>query len=105
MMNFCTEILAPIIMIIAFILIVGLFIAFIVNVIGTMKKEEENNNDACNEDKVDEYKVKRAIIVLGDETIEIEVDNYDIEDNIVEIKSIERRVFITDAKNVLLMSD
>ena len=105
MMNFCIEILAPIIILIAFILIVGLFIAFIVNVIGAMKKEEENNNVVCNEDKADEYKVQRAIIVLGDETIEIEVDNYDIEDNIVEIKSIDGRVFITDAKNVLLMSD
>ena len=45
MLNFCVEILAPIIMIIAFILIVALFIAFIVNVLGAMKKEEENNNN------------------------------------------------------------
>mgnify|MGYP006070823643 CR=1 FL=1 len=105
MLNFCVEILAPIIMIIAFILIVALFIAFIVNVLGAMKKEEENNNDVCNEPKEDEYRVQRAIIVLGDEKIEIEVDNYDIDDNIVEIESIEGRVFITDIKNVLLISE
>lgn len=105
MLNFCVEILAPIIMIIAFILIVGLFIAFIVNVIGAMKKEEENNNDVCNEPKEDEDKVRRVIIVLGNEKIEIEVIDYEIDDNIVEIESIDGRVFITDTKNVLLMSE
>ena len=104
MMNFCFEILVPIIIIIATILIVGLFIAFIASVIGAIKKEE-NNNEVCNEPKSDEYKVRRAIIVLGNEKIEVEVDNYDIEDNIVEIESIDGKVFITDIKNVLLISE
>ena len=104
MMNFCTEILAPIIILIAFILIVGLFIAFIVNVIGAMKKEEENNNVVCNEDKADEYKVQRAIILFGDETIEIEVAYYEIDDNIVLFESKDEKVYIADIKNVLLMS-
>lgn len=103
MFNFCVEILVPIIIIIATILIVGLFIAFIAKVIDEMKKEE-NNNDVCNEPKADKYKVQRAIIVLGNEKIEVEVCDYEIEDNIVEIESIDGRVFITDTKNVLLMN-
>ena len=68
-------------------------------------EEERNNNDVSNEPKEDGYKVQRAIIVLGNEKIEIEVDKYDIDDNIVEIESIEGSVFITDIKNVLLMSE
>lgn len=104
MLNFCVEILVPIIIIIATILIVGLFIAFIVNVIGEMKKEE-NTNDVSNEPKEDGYKVQRVIIVLGNEKIEIEVDKYDIEDNIIEIEGIDGIGYITDIKNVLLMSE
>lgn len=68
-------------------------------------EEKRRNNDVCNEPKEDEYKVKRAIIVLGDGIIEVEVDNYDIEYNIVEIKSIDGRIFVTDIKNVLLISE
>ncbi|CAM2079721.1 MAG: hypothetical protein NSGCLCUN01_03949 [uncultured Clostridium sp.] len=68
-------------------------------------EEERNNNVIYDEPKEDEDKVQRAIIVLGDEKIEIEVDNYDIDDNIVEIESVDGRVFITDIKNVLLMSE
>ena len=68
-------------------------------------EEERNNNDVSNEPKEDGYKVQRAIIVLGNEKIEIEVDKYDIEDNIIEIEGIDGIVYITDIKNVLLMSE
>lgn len=107
MREFCFEILSPILIIIGTISIIILFINLILLGISEMKKnnKKRNNNYVCNEPKAYEYKVQRAIIVLGDEKLEIEVDDYDICDNIVEIESIDGRVFITDIKNVLLMSE
>lgn len=69
-------------------------VSFIIFVIASVKRNNESYDV-----------VQRAIIVLVDEKIEIEVDNYDIDDNIVEIKSIDGRVFITNIKNVLFMSE
>ena len=68
-------------------------------------EEKRRNNDVCNESKEYEYKVQRAIIVLGNEKIEVEVVDYESEENIVEIQSIDGKVYITDIKNVLLMGE
>lgn len=93
-------------------------LAFIILVIGSLyliclmicRMIEEKNNGSYEvieetEEIYNEWAVKKAIIVLGNEKIEVEVCDYEIEDNIVEIESIERSVFITDIKNVLLMSE
>ena len=76
-----------------------IFVIASVNLICVLieRRKEKRNNEIYDG-------VQRAIIVLLDERIEVEVDNYDIEDNIVEIKSIDGRVFITNIKNVLLMN-
>lgn len=109
-MDFCFEILAPIIMIICVIVLI-ILVGYLILDFSSRVKEAINNKNyeeiEVEEDEgaVEEYKVQKAIIVIGNENIEIEVDNYDIEDNIVEIQSIDGRVFITDTKNVLLMSD
>lgn len=76
-----------------------IFVIASVNLICVLieRRKEKRNNEIYDG-------VQRAIIVLLDERIEVEVDNYDIDGNIVEIKSIGGRVFITNIKNVLLMS-
>ncbi|WP_243124905.1 hypothetical protein [Clostridium cuniculi] len=107
-MEFCFEILAPFMLVLLFIIFVVASVYLIWLIISMMKEKiNKGKYDVLEEveEIYDEYKVQRVIIVLGDETIEIEVDNYDIDDNIVEIKSIDGRVLITDTKNVLLMSE
>ena len=37
--------------------------------------------------------------------IEIEVDDYDIEDTIIKIETKDEKLYLTDIKNVLLMSE
>ncbi|KXA13367.1 hypothetical protein [Clostridium perfringens] len=53
----------------------------------------------------DESTVYRAIIVLGDREIKVEVDDYDIEDNIIQIETKDEKLYLTDIKNVVLISD
>jgi major membrane immunogen (membrane-anchored lipoprotein) len=48
----------------------------------------------------------KAIIVIGDEKIEVEVDSWkDYDDTTVQIKTKDGKVYLTDIKNVLLMSE
>lgn len=49
--------------------------------------------------------VQKAIITIGNEKIEIEVDDYDIEDTIIKIETKEEKLYLTDIKNVLLISE
>lgn len=75
-----------------------------------IREEIRNNNYICDELKEDEDNedvdtIQRAIIVIGDEKIEIDVDYYEIDDTTVEIESKDEKVYITDIKNVLLMSE
>lgn len=44
--------------------------------------------------------VYRAIIAIGDKNIEVEVDDYEIDDTIAEIASKDGKVYITDIKKV-----
>ena len=53
----------------------------------------------------DESTVYRDIIVLGDREIKVEVDDYDIEDNIIQIETKDEKLYLTDIKNVVLISD
>lgn len=105
MINIVIESLIETTIILVFIICVVVCVCLIWRTIEDMK--EKKNNGSCNviEESEDICNEWRAIIVLGDEKIEIEVDNYDIDDNIVEIESVDGRVFITDIKNVLLMSE
>ena len=109
MMDFCIEILIQIVMILAVIILI-ILVGYLILDFSSRVKEVINNKNyeeiEVEEDEgaVEEYKIQKAIIVIGNENIEIEVDNYDIDDNIVEIQSIDGKVLITDTKNVLLMS-
>ena len=48
----------------------------------------------------------KAIIVIGDEKIEVEVDSWkDYDDTTVQIKTKDGKVYLTDIKNVLFMSE
>lgn len=49
---------------------------------------------------------EKAIIVIGDEKIEVDVDSWkDYEDTTVQIKTKDGKVYLTDIKNVLMVSE
>ena len=48
----------------------------------------------------------KAIIIIGDEKIEVEVDSWkDYEDTTVQIKTKDGNVYLTDIKNVLMIKE
>lgn len=52
------------------------------------------------------WSYNKAIILLGDERIEIEVESWkDYEDTTIQIKSKDGKVYLTDIKNVLMISE
>ncbi|MCR1952681.1 hypothetical protein NSA50_16775 [Clostridium sp. DSM 100503] len=111
MMDFWMEILAPIVLMVAFILLIIIFVYSIWDFCSRVKNLR-NNKYICDEYKEDEdsdnediYAVERAIIVIGNEKIEVDIDYYDIDDTTVEIGSKDGKVYITDIKNVLLISE
>lgn len=111
MMDFCVEILAPIALMAAIILLIIIFVHLILDFCSGVK-ELRNNKYICDESKEDEDSdnedidaVERAIIVIGNEKIEVDIDYYDIADTTVEIESKDGKVYITDIKNVLLISE
>ncbi|MGU8439124.1 hypothetical protein ACV3OB_17620, partial [Clostridium perfringens] len=66
--------------------------------------KEKRNNDSYKvieetKESYDESTVYRAIIVLGDREIKVEVDDYDIEDNIIKIETKDEKLYLTDIKN------
>lgn len=51
------------------------------------------------------WRFEKAIILFGDEKIEVEVDSWsDYDDTTVQIKTKDGKVYLTDIKNVLMMS-
>lgn len=61
----------------------------------TDDKEYEEDNDTF----------QKAIIFIGNEKIEIDVDYCYIEDSTTRIESKDGKVYLTDIKNVVLISD
>ncbi len=52
------------------------------------------------------WKFDKAIIVIGDEKIEVEVDSWtDYDDTTVQIKAKDGKVYLTDIKNVLIIKE
>ncbi|HBC2034685.1 TPA: hypothetical protein I9Z65_002938 [Clostridium perfringens] len=68
-------------------------------------KETSKNNiyDEVIEDRDDT--IQKAIIILGDRKIEVEVDGYEIDYNIIKITDKYGEVYLTYTKNVLLTSE
>ena len=107
MMDFWIEIIAPIALMGAFILLI-ILLGYLILYFYSRVKESRNN--ICDETKEDEDNkeidtIQRAIIVIGDEKIELDVDYYEIDDTTVEIESKDGKVYITDIKNIVLMSE
>ncbi|WP_060794940.1 hypothetical protein [Clostridium perfringens] len=65
--------------------------------------ETKNNTD--DEDKEDDDTFQKAIILIGNEKVEIDVDYCYVDDYTTRIESKDGKVYLTDTKNVLLISD
>lgn len=65
---------------------------------------KKNNTDDEEYDEDDDT-IQKAIIILGDRKIEVEVDFYEIDYNIIKITNKYGEVYLTDIKNVLLTSE
>ncbi|WP_419867643.1 hypothetical protein ACSXBQ_09295 [Clostridium perfringens] len=68
-------------------------------------KETSKNNvyDEVVEDRDDTF--QKAIIFIGNEKVEIDVDYCYIDDSTTRIESKDGKVYLTDIKNVVLISD
>lgn len=65
-----------------------------------------HRNECEEDDEDDEWDMlQKAIIVIGDAKIEIEVDYYESDCNIINIKGKDGELYVTDLKNVLLNSN
>lgn len=52
------------------------------------------------------WKFDKAIILIGDERIEVEIDSWkDYDDTTVQIKAKDGKVYLTDIKNVLMIRE
>ncbi|MFH5911275.1 hypothetical protein [Clostridium perfringens] len=93
------EIIKRIVLIVA---IIGIIYSFVKLFLDNKEKSEDNNLD---EEIENDYEIQKAIIMIGDEKIKIEVDDYDIEDTIIKIETKDEKLYLTDIKNVLLISE
>ncbi|MGU8487744.1 hypothetical protein ACV3OC_13040 [Clostridium perfringens] len=115
MMDILMEMLLPFMIILSFIFFVIASVYLIWMIICIMKviiciMKEKWNNDSYEvieetKESYDESTGYRAIITIGNEKIEIEVDDYDIEDTIIKIETKDEKLYLTDIKNVLLISE
>lgn len=62
---------------------------------------KKNNTD----DEEDDDTFQKAIIFIGNEKVEIDVDYCYVDDYTTRIESKDGKVYLTDTKNVLLISD
>ena len=95
------EMLKPIVLIVAFITLIYIIVSLVLDDVKEFRKL-----NYCEEGgEAEDYIINKAIIMLGNEKIEIEVDDYDIEDTIIKIETKDEKLYLTDIKNVLLMSE
>ena len=99
------EIIHPIVLIVAFIYMIYILVILCLDCMTRFKShnECEVDEEECEDDEWD--MLQKAIIILGNEKIEIEVDYYEIDCNIIKIKGKEGELYVTDLKNVLLSSN
>ena len=65
--------------------------------------KKNNTDDEDNEEDDDTF--QKAIILIGNEKVEIDVDYCYVDDSTTRIESKDGKVYLTDTKNVLLISD
>ncbi|XZM35249.1 hypothetical protein ACSXAY_17940 (plasmid) [Clostridium perfringens] len=96
------EMIMPMGLIVAFIAMIYILVILCLDCMTRVRHRNECEED----DEDDEWDMlQKAIIVIGDANIEIEVDYYEIDCNIVNIKGKDGELYVTDLKNVLLSSN
>ncbi len=99
------EMIIPIGLIAAFIALIYILVISWLDSMTRFKSHNECEGDE-EEGEDDEWDIiQKAIITIGNEKIEIEVDYYEINYNIIKIKGKEGELYVTDLKNVLLSSN
>ncbi|TPF98653.1 hypothetical protein [Clostridium perfringens] len=98
------EMIMPMALIVAFIAMIYIVVILCLDCMTRVRHRNECEED--DEDEDDEWDMlQKAIIVIGDAKIEIEVDYYEIDCNIINIKGKDGELYVTDLKNVLLSSN
>ena len=99
------EMIMPIGLIVAFITMIYILVILCLDCMTRFKSHNkcEGEEEQCEDDEWDIF--QKAIIVIGDAKIEIEVDYYEIDCNIIKVKGEEGELYVTDLKNVLLSSN
>lgn len=95
------EMFKPIVLIVAFITLIYTLVILVLDDVKKFKKHNE-----CEKDEENEWDIiQKAIITIGNEKIEVEVDYYEINYNIIKVKEKDGELYVTDLKNVLLSSN
>ena len=99
------EIIQPMLLIVAFSYMIYILVILYLDGMTRFKSHNkcEGEEEECEDDEWDIF--QKAIIVIGDAKIEIEVDYYEIDCNIIKVKGKEGELYVTDLKNVLLSSN
>ncbi|BDU83853.1 hypothetical protein [Clostridium perfringens] len=99
------EMIIPMGLIVVFIAMIYILVILCLDCMTRFKShnECEGEEEECEDDEWD--MLQKAVIVIGDVKIEIEVDYYEIDFNIIKIKGKEGELYVTDLKNVLLSSN
>lgn len=99
------EMIMPMGLIVAFIAMIYILVILCLDCMTRFRhhNECEVEEEECEDDEWD--MIQKAIIVIGDAKIEIEVDYYEIDCNIINIKGKDGELYVTDLKNVLLSSN
>ena len=99
------EMIMPMGLIVAFISMIYIVVILCLDCMTRFRhrNECEVKEEECEDDELD--MIQKAIIVIGDAKIEIEVDYYEIDCNSINIKGKDGELYVTDLKNVLLSSN
>ena len=95
------EMLKPIVLIVAFITLIYTLVILVLDDVKKFRKHNQCEKDEENECDI----IQKAIIILGDRKIEVEVDCYEVDYNIIKITDKYGEVYLTYTKNVLLTSE
>ena len=108
MMDTLIGMLTPFMIRFSFIMFVFAIVYLIWLMICSMKEKRNNDRYEMIEETKENYDddtFQKAIIFIGNEKIEMEVDYCYIDDSTTRIESKYGKVYLTDIKNVVLISD
>ncbi len=108
MMDILMEFSIPFMIRVSFIMFIVASVYLIWLIICVMKEKRNNDRYEMIEETKESYDddtFQKAIIFIGNEKIEIDVDYCYIDDSTTRIESKDGKVYLTDIKNVVLISD